>query len=494
MLDLMNLDERPTYKYLGVHKEEGKRGEVYVFRVYNKDADKAEITGDFNSWGSTLMKNLGNGIFEAKIEGDASIEETCYKYRFYIEDKCISESDRYASYAQCGKNDASIIYFGNYEWGDSEWFENKSSRVSFPMNIYELHPGTWRTRDGRNYNGSENYLNYRDIAAQLVGYVSDMGYTHICLMLITEEKSPFTPISKYGRPDDFKFFVDIMHRAGIGVIIELGDFSDTDIKTCWKEEFHVDGFNENNKITLNVDGQSFYIDTDWCDMVMDYAETEVKYKKYKYLSLNRAVMEESERPRVLSVPHFCVSEGKRSLFEKMQGDYNERFARLRLFYSFMMLSQGKKMTFMGCEYGEKNEWNEKTPLDWFLVECEANFKLKRYVKAVNHMYFGMPTLWKNEFFEWIKPLEPDCDVMSFLRTSSNGEKIIAVFNFSDKEERKAFFEDPTDILLDSDTENFGGMGRCAFKNGELTVPPLSAAVLSKKTPFFEKTIDYSSDV
>ncbi len=483
------IKEKKTYKYLGVHKEEGDRGDIYIFRAYNERSDRAELTGDFNSWGSTPMKNLGDGIFEVQVESDVSIEETCYKYRFYTGDRCVLKPDRYASYAQCGKDDASIIYFGNYEWGDREWLESRGSQSFFPMNIYELHLGTWRTRDVRSYN---NYLNYRDIAVQLVGYVSDMGYTHICLLPVAEEKSPFSPTSKYGRPDDFKFFIDTMHQGGIGVIIELNSLSDTDVKNCWAREFHVDGFLVNG--ILETEGQKFYFDTSWRDLVMDYAETDVKYKKYKYASLNRAVMEQNEMPRVLSVSHSCVSEGKRSLFEKMQGDYGENFARLALFYSFMMLSPGKKMTFMGCEYGEKNEWNEETALDWFLLECEANSRLKRYVKSINYLYLRVPALWENDLLEWVEPLKSETDIMSFLRTSSNGEKIIAVFNFNDKETRSLYFEEPMEIILDSDEKIFGGKGSCGFYNKELTMPPLSAAVVSKKIPFFEKAIDYSSDV
>lgn len=504
MLDFEALEEKiedkRIYEYLGVHKEEGESGEIYTFRAYNERAERAELTGDFNSWGSTPMKRTGEGIFEVSIESDASIEGTCYKYRFYTDDKCILTPDAYAVYSQWGKGDASIVYFGNYEWVDGEWLtarDSEKNKGSIPINIYELHLGSWRTREGRNYTDGDRYLNYRDIAAQLVGYVSDMGYTHVCLLPVAVEGSPFSPTSKHGRPDDLKFFVDTMHRAGISVILEWESEPDRELCEYWETEFHIDGFLVNCANKLILKDESFSIDTDWRDTVIDYAETDTKYKKYKYATLNRALTEGFERERVLSISHSDISEGKRSLFEKMQGDYEEKFARLRLFYSFMMLHPGKKLTFMGCEFGEKNEWNEKNALDWFLVECEANAGLKRYVRAINHLYLKTPAIWENDFswrgFEWISPLMPERGVMSFARLDSNGEKAVAAFNFCE-EDRELCFDESFETVLNSDREEFGGRGEGSFCNGVLRLPPLSAAILKKKTPFFEKTIDYSSGV
>ena len=163
----------------------------------------------------------------------------------------------------------------------------------------------------------------------------------------------------------------------------------------------------------------------------------------------------------------------------------------------MMLSPGKKMTFMGCEFGEKNEWNEKRTLDWFLVECEGNSKLKKYVKAINHFYLKSSALWENDFswrgFKWLAPLETESDIMSFSRISSDGE-LIAVFNFAENEERTMVLNEPLELIIDSDGEVFFGKGRCRLFDGELHIPPLSAAILAKKIPFFEKALDYSSDV
>ena len=482
MLDLKALENKKEYEYFGVHKEAGE----YTFRAYNEKAFRAELTGDLNSWGSTHMKKIGNGVFEARVKADPSIEGTCYKYRFYTEEDCFVEPDRYAVYSQCGKEDSSIIYFGSYEWGDGEWIgrRNGSNKSELPINVYEMHLGSWRTREGRSYTDRDAYLNYRDIAPQLIGYVSDMGYTHVCLLNAVEERSSFAPTSKHGRPDEFKLFVDMLHRSDIGVILECDETVPIEY---WTNEFHIDGFLISEKKLVLTD-ESFLIDTAWRDTVIDYAEADPKHKKYKYAALNRALTEGFEKERLLSVLHSDVSKGKRSLLEKMQGDSEEKFARLRLFFSFMMLHPGKKLMFMGCELGEESEWNESTTLDWFLLECEANSKLKKYIKDLGHLYLNTRAMWEKDFswrhFEWIPPLTPENDVMCFARSSLDGEKIFAVFNFGDEKEKEIIVDERIDVILNSDDDKYGGKGRGKICDGKILISPLSAIILRKKTPFF----------
>ena len=441
------------------------------------------------------MKKIGDGVFEAWVSAEEPIEETRYKYRFYTDSGCFTEPDPYAVYSQFGNDDASIVYFGGYEWGDGDWMKRRRIECvrEKPLNIYEIHLGSWRTRDGRSYGGSDSSLNYKDIAPQLVGYASDMGYTHVCLLNAVEKRSPFSPTAKHGRPDEFKLFVDTLHRSGIGVILELeGEIC----RDYWTEEFHVDGFFVNEK-ELFLLGESFLIDCNWRRTVMDYLEYDVKHKKYKYAAINRALTEDFEKARVLSVLHSDVSGGKGTLFEKMQGDFEEKFARLRLFYGFMMLHPGKKMTFMGCELGEKKEWSEDEPVEWFLLDCEANAGFKRFVRDANRIYLQTKALWDKDFswkhFEWISPLTPENDVMMFSRSSSDGDTIIAILNFGNDERRLPLDRD-FDVLLNSDIAEYGGKGRELVREDGINISPLSAVVIKKKTAFFEKTIDYSTDV
>ena len=489
------------YEWLGVHKN----GEDYVFRAYYPEAETAEVTGDFNSWGKTLMNKIEDGVWEAVVKSEIPLDETCYKYRFYNRDKCVLMPDPYARYAQCGKNDASIAYFGEYSWQDEKWMRGRqtfSVRKS-PVNIYEMDLGTWRVREGRSHTDIDVYLNYRDIAAELAGYVSDMGYTHISIVSVSENGQGYAPSSKFGRPDDFKFFVDTLHQAGIGVVLELKEKTDIEF---WIAEYHIDGFLTNAQVQIDKfegvffigEGKEYdlFINREWSERVMDYAETEPQYKKYKYGGLNMSLSDGFDKNDILAVSFSCVSCGKGSLFEKMQGSYEEKFARLKLFYSYMMFHSGKKMTFMGCEIGERAEWNGKDPIEWFLLDCAANLELKRYVREINKLYLSMPALWESDFswrgFEWISPLSSDNELMMFLRKSSIGETVIAVLNFSENQYREAFVDKNIEIILSSKSDEVSLCG------GLLQMPPLSAVVLGKtgneNDPFFEKALDYSTDI
>ena len=216
----------------------------------------------------------------------------------------------------------------------------------------------------------------------------------------------------------------------------------------------MDGFLNGFRIMLAPHEEELLVDYEWSKAMIDYAETDVKYKKYKYSCLNRAVDERGEGGRVLSIPQFWVSEEKGSLFEKMQGDENERFARMRLFYSFMMLQPGKKMLFMGSEFGEKNSWNEERALDWYLMECQPNSRLKKYVREINLFYLRSSAMWGNDRVEWIERLDEERGIMSFARVSERGEKIFAVFNFGDKEGKSIYVGEKTDMILDSDEKAF----------------------------------------
>lgn len=539
-----------TYGRLGVHKGEAEN--EYVFRTVKNDAERAELTGDLNLWGGTPMEKTADGVWETRVKSDISLEGTCYKYRFYTGDECILEPDAYARYAQWGDHDASIIYFGEYEWSDGEWMTKRKSKLKdVPINIYQIHLGSWRVREGRSYKEGDVYLNYRDIACALVEYVSEMGYTHISLLPLTEDKigNAFAPTSKHGHPDEFKHFVDVMHREGIGVILQwsdlcMGDGKDIDEivsnATYWLDEFHIDGLciregaryaaeifeavkreypdaltlcseQEGKLVSPFVD---LFLDRGWSDTVMDYARSDPHYKKYKYGKLNRSLTESFGKRNVLPISSDDVSIGKRTLIDKMQGGYEEKFARLRLFYSFMMTHPGKKLTFMGCEIGEEAEWNGRDPIEWFLVDCEANGKLKRFFRAANRLYLDTPALWENDFswrgFEWITPIEPHVGVLAFKRISGCGEQIISVMNFNGdkKREQTVLWKGglvPV-LLLNSDAREFGGKDALMFSDksdgkqgmGYFYLPPLSAAVLKlekeKKSPFFEKTIDYSRGV
>lgn len=198
-----------------------------VFRVWAPAATGVCVVGDFNGWdiSAAPMRSVGNGIWEATVNGVKKFDS--YKYAVTSKDgKVTLKSDPYARHFETAPANSSKFYFDRYRWGDAEWLQKRGERSAYasPMNIYEVHLGSWRKyEDGNNYD-------YVKIAEELSEYVKEMGYTHVELMPITEYPFEgswgyqvtgyFAPTSRYGTPDGFKKFVDIMHKAGIGVILD----------------------------------------------------------------------------------------------------------------------------------------------------------------------------------------------------------------------------------------------------------------------------------
>ena len=221
-------DSVRAYDFFGAHlvNRDGKDG--VVFRVWAPNALSVSVVGSFNNWNKTsdYMYKIGNGSWEVFIEGIKPYDI----YKYCIEtpwfEKCM-KSDPFAFHTETRPDNASIIYnIDEYVWGDENWFDyrSKCDSIKLPMNIYEIHAGSWkRYPDG-------NFFNYRKLADELVPYLKEMHYTHVQLMPITEypfdgswgfqTTGYFAPTSRYGTPDDFMYFVDTLHKENIGVILD----------------------------------------------------------------------------------------------------------------------------------------------------------------------------------------------------------------------------------------------------------------------------------
>ncbi len=216
-----------AYEYMGVHKTE----DGYVFRVWAPNADAIFLTGDFNDWSESIaMQKLNDGgIWEVLVEGNTVKDGDKYKYKIYGCGQVHYKADPYAFRSELPPGTASIVSsYDTYEWRDKGWLEYRSKTAKDyykrPMNIYELHLGSWR----RHEDGTP--FSYTELATELSTYVKQMGYTHIEIMPVTEYPyegswgyqvcSYFAPTARYGTADAFKGFVDLMHEAGIGVILD----------------------------------------------------------------------------------------------------------------------------------------------------------------------------------------------------------------------------------------------------------------------------------
>ncbi len=213
-----------AYEFLGSFKN----GSSVIFRVWAPNAKSVSVVGDFNNWDPTVSpaEIQENGIWEAEIKGIENFSN--YKYAIT---KCdgaeVFKSDPFARHFETAPSNASKVYFEDcYSWQDSKWQENlqKTDIYASPINIYEVQLGSWRRfPDGKPYD-------YVKSANELSQYLKKMNYTHVELMPITEHPFEgswgyqvtgyFAPTSRYGTPEDFKKFIDIMHQNGIGVILD----------------------------------------------------------------------------------------------------------------------------------------------------------------------------------------------------------------------------------------------------------------------------------
>lgn len=220
------------YEKMGAHviEHEGVRG-VY-FAVWAPNAKSVSVIGDFNDWdkeGNPLSPRWdGSGIWEGFIPN--LDKGTIYKYhiRSKFNDYEVDKADPFALYSEVPPKTASVVWDLNYEWNDEEWMRNRHiyNSLNAPISIYEVHLGSWR----RVISEDNRSLTYRELAAQLVDYVKEMGFTHVEFLPVMEHPfygswgyqvtGYFAPTSRYGTPQDFMYLIDCLHQAGIGVILD----------------------------------------------------------------------------------------------------------------------------------------------------------------------------------------------------------------------------------------------------------------------------------
>ena len=569
-----------SYEYMGCHYDASNK--TATFRTWAPSAKAVHLIGDFNSWNENAspMKRISDGgVWETTI---SNIENgSRYKYAITSgKDKRILKADPFAFYSETDGNTASMVYdLAGFEWTDSHWFKDseKRSRYDSPVNIYEVHLGSWmRSDDGQ-------LLSYLQIAEKLVPYVKDMNYTHIELMPVMEHPFGgswgyqicgfFAPTSRFGTPHDFMKFVDICHNAGIGVILdwvpshfpkdehglveydgsylfeshgtdrmehpEWGtrcfDYGRTEVQSFlvsnaifWLEKFHADGLrvdavssmlyldygrkagewtpntqggNENldaiaflrklNKAVFELFpntmmiaeestawplvskpiedgglGFNFKWNMGWMNDMLEYVGVDPIYRKWMHDKITFSFFYAFSENFILPLSHDEVVHGKKSLLDKMPGDYEAKFAGLRVFLGYMMTHPGKKLTFMGAEFGQFREWDTESGLDWLLLDYPMHSSLKLFVKELGAFYLATPSLWEIDYswegFRWICDSDSDNNIISFLRTDKSGKNLVVVINFAPvarEDYRIGIPEDGSyDEVFNSDLLEYGGWG------------------------------------
>lgn len=550
------------YEKLGAHPTEVGGIPGVAFAVWAPNARRVSVVGPFNNWDGRVnpMRNRTDcGVWEIFIPhiGPGEI----YKYEIKSREGVVLplKFDPYAFYGEKPPANASVVHgLRDYDWRDGEWIRRREEihggpggGLDTPMSIYEVHLGSWRRvpEDGM------RYLTYREMADQLVGYVKDLGFTHIELLPIHEFPFDgswgyqpiglFAPTSRFGTPEDFKFFIDRCHQEGIGVIIDwvpghfptdahgLGFFDGTHLyehsdprlgmhmdwntliynygrtevqnflianALYWIEQFHIDGLrvdavasmlyldysrkegewipnryggNENleaiaflkrlneivyaqgkGAVTLAEEstawpmvsrptylgglGFGYKWNMGWMHDTLEYFKKDPIHRRYHTNQLTFGLLYAFNENFVLPLSHDEVVHGKGSLFTRMAGDRWQKFANLRAYYAFMWAHPGKKLLFMGGEFGQEREWNHDGSLDWHLLEDSQHRQVKDLMSDLNRLYVAEDALHDQDFdhhgFEWIDCSDTDRSIFSWVRwpqdREAGGRPVVVVCNLT----------------------------------------------------------------
>ena len=542
------------YHKLGAHPYTYRGQDGYYFAVWAPHAAAVSLVGDFNAWNpdATPMKPVADsGIYELFVPGLGVGQ--LYKFAITTHTGTILfKADPYAFSAEYRPGTASVTAdIRGFKWNDSKWMDSRAGTdpVKAPISIYEVHLGSWKKKNRPEKDG---YYTYMEAAHELADYVLEMGYTHVELMGIAEHPYDgswgyqvtgyFAPTSRYGTPAEFMYFVNYLHKKGIGVILDwvpahfpkdahgladfdgqalyeyadprkgehpdwgtkVFDYAKNEVSNFlianalyWLDEYHIDGlrvdavasmlyldygrqdgqwvpnkYGDNKnleaieffkhlnsvirgrkdgaiiiaeestawpKVTKSPEedglGFTFKWNMGWMHDFLEYMKLDPYFRKFNHNKMTFGITYCTSENFILVLSHDEVVHLKCSMINKMPGEYEDKFANLKVGYTFMLGHPGKKLLFMGQDFGQFHEWDEKVSLDWYLTKEPFHADLQNYVKGLLTLYHKYPALYRldEEYdgFQWINANDGDRSIFSFIRRDETQKKnLLFICNFT----------------------------------------------------------------
>lgn len=575
------------YHKLGAHPYTYRGQDGYYFAVWAPHAAAVSLVGDFNAWNpdATPMKPVADsGIYELFVPGLGVGQ--LYKFAITTHTGTILfKADPYAFSAEYRPGTASVTAdIRGFKWNDSKWMESRAGTdpVKAPISIYEVHLGSWKKKNRPEKDG---YYTYMEAAHELADYVLEMGYTHVELMGIAEHPYDgswgyqvtgyFAPTSRYGTPAEFMYFVNYLHKKGIGVILDwvpahfpkdahgladfdgqalyeyadprkgehpdwgtkVFDYAKNEVSNFlianalyWLDEYHIDGlrvdavasmlyldygrqdgqwvpnkYGDNKnleaieffkhlnsvirgrkdgaiiiaeestawpKVTKSPEedglGFTFKWNMGWMHDFLEYMKLDPYFRKFNHNKMTFGITYCTSENFILVLSHDEVVHLKCSMINKMPGEYEDKFANLKVGYTFMLGHPGKKLLFMGQDFGQLREWSEARELDWYLLAEPEHQALQNFYRDLLHLYTHNKAMYEQdtcmEGFEWVNADDSSRSIYSFIRHSKGAKKnLLFVCNFTPIERPEYRVGVPRGkqyrLVLNSDELQYGGSGK-----------------------------------
>lgn len=561
----------------GAHRSRQHNQDGFLFRVWAPHAQQVWLIGDFNDWQDNLPMSKDDYGTWSVFTPDAQAGQL-YKYRLKQADgTMVTKTDPCAlRYEKRPNTAAQIIDFPMKQWRDGLWFGRRSRENYFkrPMNIYEVHAGSWRFRD----DGTP--FDFADLKRELIPYVKKMHYTDIEFMPLMEHPLPaswgyqitgyFALCSSFGTPAQFQDFVEECHRQNIGVIVDwvpghfninndamayydgtptyeyqdsnraknVGwgalnfDLGKPQVQSFlisnaefWIGAYHIDGLRVDAVSSIiyldydnkpwkpnkygdnrNLEGYDFIhnlirtVKRDypkvlmiaeessagvqisgliedgalgfdykwnmgWMNDTLNFYKEDPIYRSYDLHKLTFSFMYRLAERFVLPLSHDEVVHGKRSLMNKMWGDRYKQFAQLRNLYAYMITHPGKKLLFMGSEFGQYLEWKFDAPLEWGELSDHLNKTMQTYTAFLNQLYLDHPCLWElDQAEEGLEVVDADNTAQTVLTYIRHGKRrkdfLEIIINYTPVERRNFRIGVPYagtyHELLNTEMREFGG--------------------------------------